>query len=587
MDLLLLAGTTLIGLFLFYKVYVRLQLSVAKHPSIKGHSKWSRRIANVIPFFDYDESQYFCTDGAPEHIVEKRKQGFERLSNAVEIQSPKTLKQSAALENSISDVRFTSQYRIPFPYRTLLPKTFKLGSIIDQSQGNKIKDLDGNWRYDVSGSYGVNVFGYDFYKDCLEQGYKKVKELGPVLGAYHPVIEQNVEKIKHASGLDEVSFHMSGTEAVMQAVRLARYHTSRSHLVRLCGAYHGWWDGVQPGVGNKREVNDVYTLNDLSEKTLTILKTRKDIACVLINPMQAFHPNGDTASDSMLIASDRSTHFNKEKYTVWLKKIRAICTERNIVLIFDEVFTGFRLSHRGAQGYFDIQADMVTYGKTLGGGLPIGVVAGTHALMKRFKDDHPADVSFARGTFNSHPYVMASMNEFLTKIETSDIQKLYLSQEATWNQRVKAFNTALEAEDLPIKISNMHSVLSVLFTQPSRYNWVFQFYLRNAGLELSWIGSGRMIMSFDFTDEDFKQVIKCFINAARDMEDDGWWWESKKLTNKNIKRQFFVDMLSVKFPLLSNVLASPLIDKHAKKQTGSKTDSTPTKMSLTEVKKAS
>ena len=587
MDLLLLAGTTLIGLFLFYKVYVRLQLSVAKHPSIKGHSKWSRRIANVIPFFDYDESQYFCTDGAPEHIVEKRKQGFERLSNAVEIQSPKTLKQSAALENSISDVRFTSQYRIPFPYRTLLPKTFKLGSIIDQSQGNKIKDLDGNWRYDVSGSYGVNVFGYDFYKECLEQGYKTVRELGPVLGAYHPVIEQNVEKIKHASGLDEVSFHMSGTEAVMQAVRLARYHTGRSHLVRLCGAYHGWWDGVQPGVGNKREVNDVYTLNDLSEKTLTILKTRKDIACVLINPMQAFHPNGDTASDSMLIASDRSTHFNKEKYTAWLKKIRAICTERNIVLIFDEVFTGFRLSHRGAQGYFDIQADMVTYGKTLGGGLPIGVVAGTHALMKRFKDDHPADVSFARGTFNSHPYVMASMNEFLTKIETSDIQKLYLSQEATWNQRVKAFNTALEAEDLPIKISNMHSVLSVLFTQPSRYNWVFQFYLRNAGLELSWIGSGRMIMSFDFTDEDFKQVIKCFINAARDMEDDGWWWESKKLTNKNIKRQFFVDMLSAKFPLLSNVLASPLIDKHAKKQTGSKTDSTPTKMSLTEVKKAS
>lgn len=587
MDLLLLASMAMIGLLIIYKTGVRLQLSAAKHPSIKGHSKWSRRIANIIPFFDYDACHYFCTDGAPKHIAEKRKQGFERLSHAIEKQSPKTLKQSAALENSISDVRFTSQYRIPYPFRTLLPKAFKLGSIIEQSQGNKIKDLDGNWRYDVSGSYGVNVFGYEFYKECLEQGYKTASELGPVLGAYHPVIEENVKKIKRASGLDEISFHMSGTEAVMQAVRLARYHTGRSHLVRLCGAYHGWWDGVQPGVGNKRDVNDVYTLNDLSDKTLTILKTRKDIACVLINPMQAFHPNGDSPSDNMLIASDRNTDFNKEHYTNWLKKIRAICSEKNIVLIFDEVFTGFRLGHRGAQGYFDIQADMVTYGKTLGGGLPIGVVAGTHALMKRFKDHRPADVSFARGTFNSHPYVMTSMNAFLNKIERPEYQTLYLNQEAIWNQRVKAFNQALEAEELPIKISNMHSVLSVLFTQASRYNWVFQFYLRNAGLELSWIGSGRMIMSFDFTDEDFKQVMKCFINAARDMEDDGWWWESHKLTNKNIKRQFLVDMLSAKFPLLSKVLVSPLKNNRIQTQADSNTQSTPQNLSSTNVKKAS
>ena len=73
-----------------------------------------------------------------------------------------------------------------------------------------------------------------------------MRELGPVLGSYHPVMAYNVKRLREISGLDEVSFHMSGTEAVMQAVRLARYHTKRSHLVRFCGAYHGWWGDVQP-----------------------------------------------------------------------------------------------------------------------------------------------------------------------------------------------------------------------------------------------------------------------------------------------------------------------------------------------------
>ena len=113
-----------------------------------------------------------------------------------------------------------------------------------------VTDLDGNRFYDLTGSYGVNVFGYDFYKECMEQGQRRVRDLGPVLGAYHPVVAYNVQRLRQISGLDEVSFHMSGTEAVMQAVRLARYHTRRSHVVRFCGAYHGWWGDVQPGIGN-------------------------------------------------------------------------------------------------------------------------------------------------------------------------------------------------------------------------------------------------------------------------------------------------------------------------------------------------
>ena len=133
-------------------------------------------------------------------------------------------------------------------------------AFMQSSAGVTVTDLDGNRFYDLSGSYGVNVLGYDFYKGAIERGAARVRELGPVLGPYHPLIVENVQLLKEISGLDEVSFHMSGTEAVMQAVRLARYHTRRSHLVRFCGAYHGWWGDVQPGIGNPVPAHETYTL---------------------------------------------------------------------------------------------------------------------------------------------------------------------------------------------------------------------------------------------------------------------------------------------------------------------------------------
>ena len=236
----------------------------------------------------------------------------------------------------------------------------------------------------MTGSYGVNVFGYDFYKECIDAGAARVRKLGPVLGAYHPLTSQNVQRLLATSGLDEVSFHMSGTEAVMQAVRLARYHTRRSHLVRFCGAYHGWWGDVQPGVGNPVAARETYTLKDMDAAALKVLRTRRDIACVLVNPLQALHPNTGAPGDSTLLDSGRKAHFDRGAYTTWLKDLREVCTERGIALIFDEVFVGLRLAPGGAQEYFGLRADMVTYGKTVAGGLPVGVLCGRHELMRRF-----------------------------------------------------------------------------------------------------------------------------------------------------------------------------------------------------------
>ena len=147
--------------------------------------------------------------------------------------------------------------------------------------------------------------------------------------------------------------------------------------MRFAGAYHGWWGDVQPGVGNPVSPHETYTLAEMSERTLHVLRTRRDIACVLVNPLQALHPNANAPGDSALVDSPRAArNFDRAAYTEWLKQLREVCTERGIVLIFDEVFVGFRLAPGGAQEYFGVRADMVTYGKSLAGGLPVGVVCG-------------------------------------------------------------------------------------------------------------------------------------------------------------------------------------------------------------------
>ncbi|MAT93723.1 MAG: glutamate-1-semialdehyde 2,1-aminomutase [Halioglobus sp.] len=558
--LLLLAPATAVGVIGLLRLHTRLRLSLAKHPSIRGHAKWSRRLARQVAPYHFDREKFLASDGAPADVAARRQQGLQALSARTRQQAAQGQACYQRLSGQVSDAQFTSAYRVPFPYREQLPEELKRGAIAVASDNLRVCDLDGTWRYDCSGSYGVNVFGYDFYKSCIEEATRLAGELGPVLGPYHPLIEDVAARLCSISRLDEVSFHMSGTEAVMQAVRLARYHTGRTHLVRLCGAYHGWWDGVQPGVGNQRAVNDVYTLGDLSERTLYVLETRRDIACVLINPLQALHPNADAPGDATLLSSKRSAAFDRERYSAWLGRIRDVCTRRGIVLIFDEVFTGFRLGYRGAMEYYGVQADMVTYGKTLGGGLPVGVLCGRHGLMKRYRERQPANISFARGTFNSHPYVLAAMHVFLTRIESQPYQSLYANADRVWNERVALLNRRLESAQLPLRVANLHSILTVLYTRPSRYNWMFQFYLRDAGLELGWTGSGRLIMSLAYTDADFEQVCQCFIAAARQMEADGWWWQSRQLREQDIRRQLLKEMLGAK---LRSLLPAPSPDNKA------------------------
>ena len=522
----------------------RLRLSQAKHGSLTGHPRIAKRISALLPFYEYDDADIFRCDDAPMEIAERRRAGFMQLSELYRTRFAETTRCTAEAADGISDLQFTNAYRVPFQFSRFVRRHLAAGAFLQSSAGVTVTDLDGNTFYDLTGSYGVNLLGYDFYKGAIERGLTRVRDLGPVLGPYHPVIVDNVRRLQRISGLDEVSFHMSGTEAVMQAVRLARYHTRRSHLARFCGAYHGWWGDVQPGIGNPIPAHETYTLEDMSERALAVLQRRRNIACVLVNPLQALHPNAAAPADSSLVDGGRHARFDRNAYADWLRQLRAVCNERGIVLIMDEVFLGFRLAIGGAQEYFGVRADLVTYGKTLGGGLPIGVVCGRGDLMKRFRDDHPADICFARGTFNSHPYVMAAMNEFLHHLDTPEACELYHDLDRTWDERAARLNERLRAEDLPVEIASMSTVWTVCYALPSRYNWMLQFYLRAEGLALSWIGTGRLIFSLNYSAADFDVVADRFVAAARRMRDDGWWWCPPGSSNKAVRRHLLKEMLA-------------------------------------------
>jgi len=532
-----------LGLWIIKKVYTRLQLSMAKHPSLAGHSRMAKRVARLIPHYSFNQNIFFKVDGAPQEIALLREAGFMRLSKAYKERFTKSVELTNQAAEVISDLQFTGRYRVPFQFSDLVSKHLKSGSFMQSSSGVLMTDLDGNIFYDLTGSYGVNVLGYDFYKKAIEEGVKRVSDLGPVLGFYHPIVADNVKRLKEVSGHDEISFHMSGTEAVMQAVRLARYHTKKSHVVRFCGAYHGWWEDVQPGIGNPLPPRETYTLKEVDQDTLRVLRNKKNIACVLVNPLQALHPNKGAPGDSSLLDSSRKAFFDREAYTKWLKELRQVCSDKGIVLIFDEVFVGFRLAPGGAQEYFGVKADMVTYGKTLGGGLPIGVVCGKKELMMRFKADKPADICFARGTFNSHPYVMGAMQVFLESLDTDPVKKMYSDLDVVWDRRANDLNESLLSLNLPVKVVNMSSIWTICYTEPSRYNWMFQYYLKEQGLALSWIGTGRFIFSLNYSDSDMNAVKEKFIRAAQAMKQDGWWWNEGGLTNKIIKRQILREMI--------------------------------------------
>lgn len=530
-----------------YKVAVWLSARFVTMRAAATTPAMSRLLSRWVKTNDYLGDDFFRADGAAANWVERRKQAFEKLAEYFRVNSSQSLAWGQAIRESFSDLRFTDTNRVPFPFVRVMREKFNLSTVVTESNGPLLKDLDGRWSLDVSGSYGVNVAGFERYKEWIEKGCAKVKDLGPVLGPLHPIVAENIAILKKISGMDEVSFHMSGTEAVMAAVRLVRFNTRRKLIVCFSGAYHGWWDGVLPGLGSERDISDCLTLKDLDPASLTAIRRRaKEIAGVLVNPVQSFHPNSPPPNDAVLLTSSvRKTEDATERYRQWLQQLRAVCRANDIPLVFDEVYSGFRLAPGGAQEYFNVRPDMVVYGKTVAGGMPIGVVCGKKSLMRRFDPGRPMRLAYVVGTFSAHPPVMGAMNEFLRWVSEPATATLYQEMNQRCTDWVRSTNEQLAGASLPLRIMHLGTVWTVLFKEPSRYNWLLQYYLRAEGVTLSWVGTGRCLTSMDFTVDNYRALQEKLLQAARRMKEDGWWLDAEQFPGREkvMKRKLIQELL--------------------------------------------
>ena len=223
----------------------------------------ARRLASFVRFYEYDESRFFRADGAPDDVAARRRAASCDLSSAL-------CRQRFAKTVALTDARRpkafpTCSSRLPTGCRfssAACVRTASEGGHVPAIFGRRYRHGSRRQQFSTTSpaptasTFLATIFTRRPWRAALNA----LRALGPVLGPYHPVVADNVKRLKRISGLDEVSFHMSGTEAVMQAVRLARYHTRRTHLVRFCGAYHGWWGDVQPGIGNPLPAHETYTL---------------------------------------------------------------------------------------------------------------------------------------------------------------------------------------------------------------------------------------------------------------------------------------------------------------------------------------
>ncbi|ATB33307.1 hybrid non-ribosomal peptide synthase/polyketide synthase [Melittangium boletus DSM 14713] len=383
---------------------------------------------------------------------------------------------------------------------------------VERAEGSKLWDVDGNAYVDLTMGFGVYLFGHGspFILDAVTESLRRGAPLGPMT----PLPGQVAELLRELTGVERTAFYNSGTEAVMVALRLARTVTGRSKVVLFSGSYHGSFDGIlaSPGGGiapavpvspgtTGNLVRDVIVLPYGSSESLELIRScAGELAAVLVEPVQS-----------------RKPEFQPRDF---LHELRRITHASGTALIFDEVITGFRIAPGGAQAHFGVRADLVTYGKVIGGGMPIGVVAGGARFMDavdggswRFGDDsYPkAQNTFVAGTFCHHPAAMAASLAVLERLrqEGPALQERLNRRTA---ELVDDLNAFCAQRGAPVRLVNFGS----LFRFQVKGDWELLFYrLLTQGIYV-WEGRN-CFLSTSHTDEDSRRIRSAVEQSIEEM----------------------------------------------------------------------
>ncbi|MDX8031365.1 amino acid adenylation domain-containing protein [Lentzea sp. BCCO 10_0856] len=455
----------------------------------------------------------------------KAPQAAERLTDrqarfVTELVDAYTARTRASKEQAELDRPFMANCRMP-PFQAIC-KEMSYPIIAERSAGPRFWDVDGNEYLDISMGYGVHLFGYQprFIVDALQSQLADGFHIGPQSSQ----AGRAARLLCELTGMQRAVFCNSGTEAVMAALRFARAATKRTRFVMFEGSYHGWSDhtlalpsGTQNSIPMARGIaagamNDVVVLEYGAEESLeTIRALGPELAAVLVEPVQSRRPD-----------------LQPKRF---LQELRDLTRASGTALIFDEIVTGFRVHPGGAQVWSGVDADIVTYGKILGGGMPVGAVAGRAEFMDtvdggqwNYGDDSTPTVptTFFGGTFNKNPMTMAATQAVLTHLKEQGPQlQQRLAENVAW--LAHDFNTFCEKEEFPLRIVHFSSVFRFIGDGEyslQRYPMAIDLFFHLLALKGIYVLETRVcFLSTGHTQEDLRHIsdtAKSCLNALRD-----------------------------------------------------------------------
>ncbi|GHD21908.1 hypothetical protein GCM10016234_35680 [Tianweitania populi] len=387
------------------------------------------------------------------------------------------------------------------------------------AKGSRITDMDGNTYVDLVNGYGQCAFGHapDFVLRALAEQMEK----GFAIGPQSPLAGKVAERIGRMIGHERVTFCNTGSEAVMAAMRVARSVTGRDRVVVFSNDYHGQFDEVlvkrggragaampiAPGIPAGSVGNMSVIPYGAPESLDWIARHAGEIAAVVIEPIQSRHP--------------------ELRPVEFVRELRALTAQKDIALVFDEVVSGFRVAPGGVQSLWGIQGDMATYGKVLGGSMPLGILAGSARYMDaldggfwRYGDASEPEVSptFFAGTFVRHPLTLAAADAVLTHIE-GEGRALYDRVAPRTAALVEEINADLASRGVPARAEVFSSWFVINFSQTDPLGSLAYTQLRQMGLHIQ--EGFPCYLTTAHSEDDFAFIIRTFRDATDALQAGG------------------------------------------------------------------
>lgn len=456
-------------------------------------------------------------------LTEKQKHYIEDLTRRIVSKTSKSKSYTQKNRQNLADWKHSLQFKQSL-------KQLKYPIVSDRAKGSRIYDIDGNEFIDVALGMGVHFFGHnpDFISKALHQQLDRTYSLGP----QSDLAGEVARKIKQITGVERVSFSVTGSGAVMIAQRIARAATGKPEIAQFGGSYHGIGSEalmmkedektipISPGIPYNLAEN-VLLLDYDTEEALERIRANKDeLAAVIVEPVQSRRP------------SHQPQRF--------LRQLRKLTEELGIILIFDEMINGFRIHPGGAQAWFGIQADLVTYGKIVGGSMPLSVIGGKAEYLNLidggfwdFEDEtHPdGNTIFTGGTHNRHPLALAAANAVLDRI-IEDKGKMYEALNQKTSSMIREINHFFESNAVSLKASSFGSQfriesLTSLFEQE-----LFHYSLLDKGI-YTW--EQRInCLSIAHSDADIETIIHGVKASVEDLRKGGFDLHSDSQVNRRI-----------------------------------------------------